>query len=262
MRRKAYHFLSIGLVLLYLFVPLLATTLYAFSDKWSNTVLPQGLTLRWFSELFADPDFVGAIVRSLLLSSVSLFLSVVITVPAIIAIVLYVPKWERIVQALVVLTYAMPGVIMAVGLIRAYSDFSVPMIAVVAGAYFVTVLPTMYQGVRNSLQTLDAKSLMESAELLGAGRFTALRTVIVPNVMPGLVVSALLSFSILFGEFVIANLVAGGQFETVQIYLYSKLRVSGHLSSAITVCYFLVMAIVSAAIVKGTGHKKEDKTSY
>jgi putative spermidine/putrescine transport system permease protein len=255
-KKKAYHLLPISLVMLYLVVPLLATTLYAFSTEWSDTILPKGFTIRWFMDLFRDPAFLQALGRSLLLATGTMLASLVIMVPAIFAIVFYAPKLERLVQSLNVITYAMPGVIMAVGLIRAYSDLSIPMILVVSGAYFVSILPYMYQGTRNSLRTIHAKSLMEAAEILGASPFTAFRKVIVPNILPGTIVSALLSFSILFGEFVIVNLLVGGQYETVQIYLYSKLTQSGHIASAVVVCYFFLMALVSAVIVKVTQQKK------
>lgn len=64
--------------------------------------------------------------------------------------------------------------------------------------------------------------------------------------------SALLSFSILFGEFVLINILVGGRFETLQLYLYAKLSTSGHIASAITVTYFALMAVITGLIVKFT----------
>lgn len=256
MKTRWFHALPIILVVMYLIVPLLATTLYAFSTEWAYTVLPKGLTWHWFTDLFLDPQFIQALGRSLLLSAGTMLAALIIMVPALFIIVLYAPRLERWVQMLIVITYAMPGVIMAVGLIRSYADTGVPMVLVVAGAYFVSVLPYMYQGTRNSLRTIDIRSMMEAAEMLGADPFTSFRRVIIPNILPGITISALLSFSILFGEFVIVNLVVGGQFETIQIYLYSKLSQSGHLASAIVVCYFCLMALVSAVIFKIAQQKK------
>ena len=64
--------------------------------------------------------------------------------------------------------------------------------------------------------------------------------------------SALLSFSILFGEFVLINILVGGRYETLQLYLYNKLSASGHVASAITVTYFVLMAIITSLIVRFT----------
>ncbi|MGG2094016.1 ABC transporter permease subunit [Bacillus sp. S13(2024)] len=257
MKRPFNHYVTIGIVFLYLFIPLLATILYSFATNWNRTILPEGLTLQWYSDLFSDMRFIEAFGRSLLLSLGSTVLAIVIMVPAIFSIVVYAPRLEKFVQALIIMTYAMPGVIIGVGLIRSYSSSGISMVLVVVGAYFVTILPYMYQGTRNSLRTIHAKSLMEAAEMLGASRFTAFMKIIVPNILSGLLVSSLLSFSMLFGEFVLINLLVGGRFETIQTYLYQNLSKSGHIASAIVVCYFFLMCILSIILVKMTRIKKE-----
>ena len=141
---------------------------------------------------------------------------------------------------------------MAVGLIRTYSGNGIPMVIITAGAYLVGLLPYLYQGTRNSLLAMQARSLMEAAELLGASHWQAFVRIIVPNIMSGIFVSSLLSFSILFGEFVLINILVGGRYETLQMYLYAKLSSSGHVASAITVTYFVLMAIITGLVVKFT----------
>ncbi|WCF09198.1 ABC transporter permease [Paenibacillus thiaminolyticus] len=254
MKRWAHSlpFIAFAAVLLYLFVPVCATLLYSMATSWNKTILPEGLTLHWFGQLFQDTRFVQAFGRSLLLSGAATFTAVLVIVPATFAIALYAPRLERWMQSLVMLTYAVPGVIMAVGLIRAYSGKGLSMIIIVFGAYVIGMLPFMYQGTRNSLRAVQAGSLMEAAELLGASRMTAFLRVIVPNIMPGILVSALLSFSLLFGEFVLINILVGGRFETMQLYLYAQLNTSGHIASAISVTYFILMGMLSAWIVKLT----------
>lgn len=257
MKRSRFHYVSIGIVFLYLVVPLLATLTYSFATQWHKTVLPEGFTFEWYITLFNDPRFINSLVRSLLVTVGTTILALVIMVPAVFSIVLYAPKLEKFIQAIIVMTYAMPGVIIAVGLIRAYSGSGISMVFVTIGAYFVSILPYMYQGTRNSLRNVNAATLMESAQILGASQFTAFRKVVLPNITSGVLVSSLLSFSILFGEFVLINMLAGGNFETVQIYLYKKLNESGHLASAIVVCYFLLICILSIVIVKMIRTKKE-----
>lgn len=257
MKKPFYHYITIGIVLLYLLVPLLGTFLYSFATSWHKTILPEGFTLKWYIELFGDIRFLNSLGRSLIMSLGATILTLVIMVPTIFSIVMYAPKLEKVIQSLIVMTYAMPGIILAVGLIRAYSSSGVSMVLVTIGAYFVGILPYMYQGTRNSLRNINAEVLMEAAEILGASRFTAFLKVIVPNIMSGILVSSLLSFSILFGEFVLINLLVGGSFETVQIYLYQKLSQSGHIASAIVVCYFILISILSAIMIKMTSKKKE-----
>lgn len=242
---KKFTVIMLILIGMYLALPILATALYAFSTEWNKTILPEGLTLEWISTLFQDARFIEAFGRSVLLAVGAVIISILFIVPAIFVIVLYFPALERWFQASIVMVYAFPGVILAVGLIRFYSGTSLPMIIAVIGVYVISVLPYMYQGTRNSLRNVHGRQLMDAAELLGASKMIAFRKILLPSVYPGLFVSALLSFSVLFGEFVLINLVVGSRFETVQIYLMAKLSTSGHIASAIVFLYIVLMGILT-----------------
>lgn len=62
-----YHRIMVGLLFTLLALPLLATLLYALSSDWSNTILPQGYSLKWFIQLWSDPRFLTALGHSLLI---------------------------------------------------------------------------------------------------------------------------------------------------------------------------------------------------
>jgi putative spermidine/putrescine transport system permease protein len=182
--------------------------------------------------------------------------ALLVIVPAIFVIVLYFPKYEKWIQMAVVMVYSFPGIILAVGLIRVYSKFGVPMILVVLGAYVIGILPYIYQGTRNSLRNVDARQLLDAAQLLGASKLQAFTKILLPTVYPGLFAGALLSFSVLFGEFVLINLVVGSRFETVQIYLMKKLSTSGHIASAVVFIYIVLMGLLTFAIATLTKRSK------
>lgn len=241
------------LLMVYLLLPLLATGIYAFAQDWQNTLLPRAWTLNWFGEMFEDIRFLEALWTSLYLCLISVVLSLAVMLPAVFVITLYFPRWESFMKGIVVLPYAVPGVVAAVGLIRTYSSgpFDIAGTAyLLVGAYFVVILPYMYQGIRNSLLTVNAVELLHAAELLGARRRTAFLNVILPNIWPGVIVSTLLSFSVLFGEFVLTNMLVGGHIQTIQVYLYQRVGESGHLASAIAISYFLFILILSMVLMK------------
>ncbi|NBD22721.1 ABC transporter permease [Paenibacillus glycinis] len=254
-RRSAgrFHRIVWAILIIYLVLPLVATLLYALAGNWQTTILPESWTLKWFQDLLHDSRFTEAFVRSIVVCGISLIVSTAVMVPTVIIVVLEFPKWEKVLNMLALIPYAVPGVVAAVGLIRLYSSGPLAIsgtIWLLCGAYFVVVLPFMYQGIRNSLRSVNAVMLQDAAMLLGAGRWQAFRYVLLPNVMPGLTVSLLLSFAVLFGEFVLANLLVGGQYETIQIYLYRRQGESGHLSSAVSITYFVLVAIISGVMLR------------
>ncbi|MCD9020362.1 ABC transporter permease subunit [Cohnella sp. NL03-T5] len=241
------------LLMIYLLIPLLATGLYAFAKDWQTTVLPESWTLEWVGEMFQDLRFLDALWTSLYLCLISVALSLVVMLPAVFVITVYLPRWETFMKGLVVLPYAVPGVVAAVGLIRTYSSGPIDIAGtayILIGAYFVVILPYMYQGIRNSLLTVSAVELLNAAELLGARRMRAFVTVILPNIWPGVIISTLLSFSVLFGEFVLTNMLVGGHIQTIQVYLYQRVGESGHLASAIAISYFVFILAMSTILMK------------
>lgn len=248
---RKYSF--IGLLMIYLFTPLFVTFLYSFADKWQTTIFPEGITFEWYDLLFHDIRFLFALKKSFVVSGLTVMISLIIMIPTIFIVVVYFPKLEKILKILITLPFAMPGIVSAVGLIKLYSSGIMPIagtIWILLGAYFVIILPFMYQGIRNSLRTIDVNTLMEAANLLGASEIEAFLKVILPNMLKGILVSSLLSFSVLFGEFVIANILAGGNYETVQVYLFSQKGRSGHFTSAIVISYFTFILLISFVIVK------------
>jgi len=250
----------VGLLVIYLLVPLVGTFLFSIANKWDHSILPESYTLNWYIELFQDGRFFDAFQRTLFLIVITVFLSVSIMLPTIFIITVYFSKFEGILQAIAMLPYGIPPIVGAVGLIKLYSDGPFQIAGtpwILVGAYFVTILPFMYQGIRNSLRTLNAIQLVDAAELLGATKFQAFRTVVLPNILSGILVSSLLSVALLFSEFAFANLLVGGRFETLQIYLVDKLNSSGHLTSAIVITYYLVIMLLTGTVLKLTFRTKK-----
>ncbi|TMN22616.1 ABC transporter permease [Lentibacillus cibarius] len=247
------HKLIIVALMIYLFTPILGTFIYSIAKEWSYSVLPDSYTFQWYGELLQDPAFYSALGRTLFIVIGTVTLSVFIMVPTVFIVVTFFPKWERLLQGLSLLRYGIPPVVAAIGLIQMYASGIIPIYGtfwILFGAYFVLILPFMYQGIRNSIRTVNATDLMESAELLGASKVRSFISIIFPNIISGIIVSTVLSVAFLFGEFVFANLLVGGQFETIQILIYNKLETNGHSVSAIIILYYFILLLISGFIIK------------
>ncbi|RDW17559.1 ABC transporter permease [Oceanobacillus arenosus] len=244
---------------LYMIFPFVSTTLYAMSTDWSKTILPTDFTFQWFVELIQDPNFNSAVLRSITLTLTTLAVVLVVMVPTVFLVYMYFPKVDSFMKGLVLMPYAIPGVILATGLLRMYSGSSIPMYAVLVGGLFIGSLPFMYQGVRNSLESIQTKSLIEAAEILGANKLTAFIRIILPNIKLGLLITTLLIFSSFFGEFVLTNLLIGGRYETIRIYMLRRMNENGHLASAVMVSYFILLILISLIITYLTSSKRKEK---
>ncbi|MEC5342437.1 ABC transporter permease subunit [Brenneria populi] len=241
---RRYHQCVVSLIWLILLLPLLATLIYAFSSQWGATILPDGFSLAWMTRLWQDARFLAALGRSLLLCAGALGLTLALTLPLIFVIAYYFPRLEAAMDILILLPFAVPPIVSSVGLLQIYAEGPLPLTGtpwILLGCYFTVALPFVYRAMTNNMQAIRLRDLMDAAQLLGAGTFRAALSVVLPNLRKGCMVALLLSFSFLIGEFVFANLLVGGGYETLQVYLYNMRSESGHFTSALVISYFMVV---------------------
>ena len=154
-----------------LFIPILATLIYSFSSSWGATMLPDGFSIKWYSQLLTDPRFIDAFGRSLFICVTSLILAMVLVLPMIFVIFYYYPALDKVMNILILLPFAVPPVVSSVGLLQLYADSAIPIVGtpwILIGTYFTIALPFMYRAISNSFSTINLRDLVDAAHLLGA----------------------------------------------------------------------------------------------
>ncbi len=245
----AFDRLLIGAVSLLLLLPVAAVFVDAVAVDWYGGLVPIGLTLDWFRRVLADPVFQQALARSLFLSAGSVVLNTVVSLPAILAAHCYLPAVDRWMERLVILPYALPQVVLVVGLLALYAHGPVVLIGtpwILLLSYLPLAFPLLYLPLKNNLRALDVHELLDAGHLVGAGDLTVARKVILPCVMPGLVVGLSMVFALTFAEFVFANMLVGGQFQTLAIYLFGQRQKVGQVTAVIITVYFAGMWLATA----------------
>ncbi len=251
-RRTAGRVVTLGLFVMFMLVPVLATTLFSLSTRWDRTIWPEGFTLRWWQAVTARVAFRDTLLNSLVVAVATVTASAGLVTPAAYWAHLRVPAAKPWIEFLAIVSFGLPGVVLALGLIRAYSQVPLPLIntpALLVAAYVVVTLPFMYRPLANALEMVDARTLSEAAQSLGAGAWPTFVRVIVPNVLPGVVNGSLLVFSTVFAEFTLANLLVGTRFKTFPIYLVEFTRFDARQASALAVISFVVAWLASILVI-------------
>ncbi|GAB3064160.1 ABC transporter permease [Salinicoccus sesuvii] len=250
---RVKHISVVVILAIYLLLPLIGTLMYSLAGKWSTTVLPETWTLSWYGTLFQDSRFIAALGRSIFVITGGVVLSLTLMILTIFIITIHFPSKEKYLKLVSMMPYGIPGVVFAIGLLNIYSSSVVPITGtpwILIGVYAIVTMPFVYQGLRNSLYTINAKELIQAAELLGASKTGAVLTVVLPNMMKGVLAAALLSIAMLFGDFALANLLVGGRYETLQIYLYQQFNKNGHVTSAIVISYYFIIMLVTVLLTR------------
>lgn len=239
LKAKIYHYAILLCVFLFLVLPIAATFLYSISSSWGVSILPDGLTLKWYKQAFYDERFLNAMFRSLFVCFAAIFLTIILIFPLVFAVNYYFHRWKNWANFCVIVPFAVPSIVSCVGLLQLYSETLGGTAILLIFSYFTIVLPFIYRALDNAFASIKMEELLGSNAMLGGNLFGGIFKLIMPQLKRGILIAIFLSFSFLMGEFLYANVLVGGTYESLQVYLYNIRGQSGHYSSAIVIIYFI-----------------------
>jgi putative spermidine/putrescine transport system permease protein len=244
-----------------------------FSFKWLGEALAHGYVWAWLA-IFALPFLatlayslrtpdgawtlsayqyvLGSFKENLLLSVqttvITIFINLLIAIPAAYAIVRYPLPGKNFILSALNLSLYTPAAVMGVSLVIAYAFlFRIPqtMTGLIA-AYVVGTFPLMLVPVIVALRDLPMV-FEEAARTLGATRMQTFWRVEIPLLGPGISAGILLTFVIIFNEFLVTLFIAGPSTTTAALRVYNLARTAGFQPS--TAALATTMQLVSFIVV-------------
>lgn len=242
---------------IYLILPILLLIVGSTGSSWTNTLLPTGLTGRWYLELWQDPSFRKAFTTSLIVALSACVINTVLGVP--LAYSLYHGARRRgsfaakIVSAMPV---AVPTITLGFGYIIVFNTDYLPLLGtlpLLIAAHAVHTLPYLTNTLLSDLRHLDLGRLEHAAATLGARPFQSFIGIVVPNLRQSLVSGLVMVAAISVGEFGLSNLLTSFQNRTYPVVLLQAFYGATGFACAATVILLILAsaaALVSSSVVK------------
>ena len=193
------------LFVIFLYGPMIAVLILAFQGQSASLVFPlRDPALMWFAEVFNPRrvgDVAGAFERSFPLALIVAALTVVVSVSAGFA-------FRRRFAGAALIFYTaiasliIPGLVLSIGILVTFRYLGLPAAwySSALGAHLSWTLPFGLLIMFAVLGRLDP-SYEEAAHDLGAGKWQAVRWVVIPIVLPGMIAVALFGFTLSYDEF-------------------------------------------------------------
>jgi putative spermidine/putrescine transport system permease protein len=247
MRKARQHLLFVLelaftlLVAAFLIVPAILSMLAGVTTNYFRGI-QSGFTLQWVLqvwELYAE-----TIARSFVIALVTLGATLLVGVPAAYALYVRGGRLARMLEEIITLPLAIPGLAIALALLLTYgglSDFRRSFLFIVVG-HVVFTLPFMVRSVIAIFAAIDVKTLDESAASLGASPWRRFRDVIVPNARPGILAGSLMVVTLSLGEFNLTWMLHTPLTKTLPVGLadsYASMRLE--VASAYTLVFFVMI---------------------
>jgi len=208
----------------FLYIPLVVLVVFAFDNSTIQTLPWSGFTTKWFHNAFSNGDLVAALERSGVIAAINAILATLLGLITAVAMTARKHALRGVVTDLFLLPLVIHYVVLAVGMLILLNWLGLrqALWAVLLGHVVVSV-PYSLLIILPRLRTLDA-SIVDAALDLGASMFTAFRRITLPLIVPALLSSALIAFTISFDEFAIASFLVPAGKETYPVYVYTGAR--------------------------------------
>ncbi len=204
--------------------------------------ISSGVTLQWVFQVW--DLYAGTILLSFVIAFATLAVTLVVGVPSAYALHVRGGRLSRIVEEIITLPLAIPGLAIALGLLLTYGGFGSfrrSWLFILTG-HVIFTMPFMVRSVMAVFSTVDIKTLDEGAASLGASPWRRFRDVIVPNAMPGILAGALMVVTLSLGEFNLTWMLHTPLTKTLPIGLadsYASMRLE--VASAYTLIFFIMI---------------------
>ncbi len=232
----AYAFLYI----VFLYIPVIFLPIFSINTSAVPQFPLSGYTLKWYQELPRTQALLDAAWNSLMVGVAASILATILGICAARAVTRYNFPGRRPINGLIMAPLVLPEIIVAISmlLVMLRLGLELSLVTVVLGhvlicvPYSISVLTAAFEGFDRSLEEASAD--------LGESAFGTFRRVTLPMVMPAIISSLLVSFTISLDDFMMAFFLAGTE-TTLPVYIWGQLRFAAKLPGVLALGTLLLV---------------------
>jgi spermidine/putrescine transport system permease protein len=243
MKSPGFRAYTIG-YLIFLYAPIVLLPLFAFNDSKVIAFPLQGFTTNWFKEMWADVTLWNAVKNSAIISISVAVISTTLGLFAARASTRFVFPAKAGIMGLIMLPLVLPEMIVAMSMLVVLLAIGIDLsIFTIILGHVLICTPFAVAILSSSFQSLD-NSLEEAAYDLGETPLSTFWLIILPLVMPGIISSLLICFTISLDEFIIAYFLGGNE-TVLSVYIYGQFRFPAKVPAIMALGTILVLLSIT-----------------
>ena len=261
--KKIVGGIFIGLMLAFTYLPIIILIIFSFAP--GSKAIGNWGAIDWsgalYVELFESADILEAIKNTFVIALVSSVLATIIGTLGAIGIAQLGRRSKRIVNGMSQITVVNAEIVTGAAFMLFFTLFprefeGYPALII---AHTIITMPYVMLSVTPRLLQLNP-NLYEAGLDLGAGPMKTLITVILPQLIPGMIAGFGLAFTLSLDDYVISKFINGGvQTISTMIYSATKKGIPAVWRAVSSLIFIVVLAILIAINIKSAKKKKESK---
>jgi len=234
-------------VICFLVLPITIVFPVSLTDKRYLSLPEDGVSLKHYANLFGSAEWLGSIGQSAYIGVVATAISVAAGTLCAIGCWRLSSRAGETVRALMLLPIVVPTIVYALGIYRFWVDLRLlDTYTGVILVHAVTGIPYVVVTVSTALAGFDAR-LEQAARNLGASQLQALRRVVLPSIMPGVVSGAIFAFIHSWDELVIVLFIASRAVFTLPRRIWDG--INEHLDPTMAAVATIMIALTGVLLV-------------
>ena len=223
MPRSRTPWITTVAVLAFFYLPVVALVANSFNrSRFGGSW--EGFTLDWYVRLYGQREIWSALSNTLVIAVVATAVSTVLGTTAALALHRYRGRLQKLHYLLVYTPLVIPEILMGIGLLLFFVTVGLRLgLLTVALSHVTFCISYVAFVVLGRLHDFDW-GLVEAAQDLGATPWVAFRSVVLPNLAPGIAAGALLAFTLSIDDFVITFFTSGPGSTTLPVRIYSMIK--------------------------------------
>lgn len=254
---KVLIYIFIGFMAVFILGPLLWLAARAFSTSWTfPSLLPDGLTLKWWSVVVGDKALLTAMRNSFIISPIVVAVSALICLPAAYAFARHSFFGRRAFLIGIFAANAFPKIGLFASIATLY--YTLNLMGTVVGVVIIQLLGTIIYMTWIPAAAFAAvpKNLEEAARDAGASKFRVFWDVTLRMAMPGILVAMVMSFLSSFDESQGTYLVGVPTIYTMPTQMYAlvlnyPVQIAAVFSILLTIPSVLLISLARKHIIGG-----------
>lgn len=249
------------LVYAVLYIPVAVMMVFSFNDQRYNYYW-NGFTTQWYEKLFSNVALVDSLWYSIVIAILSTIISVIIGTIGALGLKKYEFKGKKLVNNMLYIPIIVPEIVLAVALLIIFMNigFSLGMGSILIG-HCTFCIPYAVVTIKGRISG-DSEVLEEASMDLGANRIQTFLRVTLPNIFPGVMSAAFLSFTLSFDDVVMSNMLAGARQSTLPVLILSmnKSGITPDVNALTTITILVIVAaMILNNIIQSSLQKKRAK---
>ena len=239
--RKAY----VGLIMAFLYAPIVLLILYSFNDSKSRANWG-GFTLRWYKELLTDRTIMAALGTTLSIGLLAALISTLLGTAGAIALFQMKKRPRHALLSIVNLPMLNSEVVTGVSLMLLFAMVNIQLgYLTLLLSHVAFCVPYVVLSVLPKLRQLDPH-LAEAAQDLGATPVQGFLRVILPDIMPGVFSGFIMALTMSIDDFVVSFFTTGSGVSNLSITIYTmaKRGISPKINALSTIIFACVFVLL------------------